>query len=281
MDSNCWETIFREDLDAGLGNRLGVSYIRAQQEHVELNINGDKLFVLNQSSIGLMAISGVVWDAGLLLVDFIAEKRQQMRNVLDLGCGTGVCGIGALLLGAHFVVLSDKIEPPSLEENLSSLAEGLRDRIKFIAQSWESETYDEHLLRSITMIPEAASDDTQHTKNNGVAIDVNTKASVISEELSEPMHWDIVLCSDLLYEEKAHAALLRLLRQISFKEAIFSYKRRHDVPEQLFFRELSTFCKLAVELPSSIELKNLSKSSTTGLYIVIAEPLIPKTSTPL
>ena len=52
-----------------------------------------------------MGVGAVVWDAGDLLCDFMchpANSQQYIHNktVLDLGSGTGVCGIVAAANGA-------------------------------------------------------------------------------------------------------------------------------------------------------------------------------------
>lgn len=41
-------------------------------QYVKITLGEEEISLL-QSSLGLMAISGVVWDAGLLLVDFLAD----------------------------------------------------------------------------------------------------------------------------------------------------------------------------------------------------------------
>lgn len=60
--------------------------------------------------------ASILWDA---LMEGVVENRK----VIDLGCGTGILGIGALALGASHVVFIDK-DPrvlPQLMNNISNL----------------------------------------------------------------------------------------------------------------------------------------------------------------
>jgi predicted nicotinamide N-methyase len=248
IDQNNWECkIFKNDGIPAIGQRLGVSYLQSTMEHVELNVGSHSL-KLFQSSMGLMAISGVVWDAGFCLTDYLIcnPKLTAATNILDVGCGTGVCGLGALLLGASTVTFTDMVMPPSLDENLSQLPEDIRSRATFVAHDWSAEKICSELIRPIV--------------SDGI--------------LSDAISWDIVLCSDLLYDRIAHEPLLRVLRQISFKKTIFGYKRRTDSSEIEFFRALCQFCDIRVIEPGSFKLHNLSVSATSGLFIVIATPKV-------
>jgi ribosomal protein L11 methyltransferase len=50
----------------------------------------------------------------LKLLDRIASNREQKRNLLDLGCGTGVLAISALKLGAASTALAVDIDPEAV-----------------------------------------------------------------------------------------------------------------------------------------------------------------------
>lgn len=236
-DAEKWENAMYYDVEnPAIGQRLGVSYLQSNLEYVDLKVNQNTI-QLHQSSMGVMAIAGVVWDAGFCLSDYMIASKGVLGNVLDLGCGTGVCGLTAVLLDATRVTFTDIIEPPSLDDNLSQLSDELRSRTNFVAHDWNNIILSDNLISP---------------SSSGV--------------------WDTVLCSDLLYDKKVHDSLLRLLQQLRMKKAIFAYKRRHDVPEREFYRKLSLFCNIEVVIPSSFELKNLSQSAISGLYLVIVVP---------
>lgn len=243
ISSNSWEQLIYDIHENSIiGQRLGISYMQSNEEFVTLNVNNQKS-KLYQSSMGLMAISGVVWDAGFCLSDFLVANQMYTDGiVLDIGCGTGVCGIAALLLGSTSVTFTDLIEPPSLDDNLTQLSDEHRSRARFVPFDWSVEV----------VCPQLVS------------------PSSLSQNGTGPLVWDTVLCSDLLYDQKVHDYLIRTLRQIHFKNALFAYKRRHDTPEKNFFQMLSLFCTIRVAKPDSFQLRNLSISSTSGLFIVIA-----------
>ena len=242
-----WETAMfpaspEESAVPAIGQRLGVPYLRTQQETVVVHVGAAASLMLHQCSLGLTAISGVVWDCGLLMVDYLTwesehvthEHLSRNNNFLDLGTGTGICGLSALLLGASFVLFTDASEPPSFEDNVNQLAPALRGRAQFIAHDWSAADMDAAILGP------AGGD------------------------------WDTVLCSDLLYDHKAHGSLLRVLRAVPFRRAVFAYKKRHDEAERTFFRDLSGVCHLRVTHPHAFPLRNLQSASTPGLFIVVA-----------
>ena len=248
-----------------IGQRLGVPYLRTLEETLVVCIGPSTTLTMHQCSLGLTAISGVVWDCGLLLVDFLVwetertnqvhlsgnkdDQKHAFENVLDLGTGTGICGIAAIILGASRVVFTDINEPPSFEDNLHQLTVDQRERALFVAYDWSIELVEAAIISPPTSIG---------TEENGHTTGL----------------WDTVLCSDLLYDQKNHESLLRVLRTIRFKRAIFAYKKRHDLPESVFFLELETFCHLFVIQPEEFPLLNLLPSSTPGLFIIIATPLV-------
>lgn len=248
IDQKDWECkMFKYDGIPAIGQRLGISYLQSTMEYVELNVGSHSL-KLYQTSMGIMAISGVVWDAGFCLTDYMINNPEltAAAHILDVGCGTGVCGLSALLLGASTVTFTDIIQPPSLDENICQLPGDMRSRINFVAHDWSAEKICSELIR-----PRAS---------DGIS--------------SDAISWDVVLCSDLLYDEVAHKPLLHILHQISFKKVVFGYKRRTDSSEIDFFRMLCQFCDISVIEPGSFKLYNLSTSATSGLFIVIATPKV-------
>ena len=90
----------QDDLD--IGESLGIDLNRANQDELRVKI-GDEVLEMTQSNGGLISISTIVWDAALLLIDFlqtvtskdsevmsiICPGHTQLGRVLDIGCGTG------------------------------------------------------------------------------------------------------------------------------------------------------------------------------------------------
>lgn len=225
-----WKSVlFPIDTNSEPGQRLGINYVRTLQEHVEIDVSGKRLLI-GQSSLGMMAISSVVWDCGMLMVDFLCScytSNLKDMHILELGCGTGLVGLSANLLGAKSVVMSDIVLTDGLERSIEE-----NPSIMYEDYNWNDES-----------IP----------------------------ELFTSRNWNTVLCSDVLYESKNHPALLRLIDKLAFERLIIAYKRRHDVEEKQFFEKLSEFCSVQVVRNDCIELKNLSQSALSGLFIVVAE----------
>ena len=237
--------MFGDTTTPEVGQRLGIQYVRTLQPTISVNY-GDKELHFHQESMGLMAISGVVWDAGLLMVDYLCELHRHRHSctesvlgrVLDIGCGTGIAGISALVVGSEKVLFTDIERLDCFNFNVEQLPTSQQDLVEFELYKWNEDSVPSRFL---------GADD-----------------SIV---------WDTVLCSDLLYEVKSHAALLSVLKKIRFRKAIFSYKKRHDEPEKAFFSTLASWCAVrVVDTSACITSVNLSKSSITGLYIVVVEP---------
>lgn len=69
-------------------------------------------FKLEQYITPSSIASSVLWDA--YMDDLVEDK-----TVMDLGCGTGILGIGAALLGAKKIICVDKVHLREFEENIN------------------------------------------------------------------------------------------------------------------------------------------------------------------
>ncbi len=236
-DGLLWrDSIFGSVSEVAVGQRLGISYIRSQQEELTIRV-GKSLISINQSSMGLTAISGVVWDAALFLIDYLCSEASCRDALggkyLDLGCGTGVVGIAACVLGADEVVFSDAFEESSLlQDNIDKLPESLKSRTRFIRHKWDD-----------------------------------------SLPLALTLEWDTIICSDLFYDEHALPHLLKTIQELRFGRIIIGYKKRHDSPERYFFECLSAFVDLKQISSDSVLLMNSSIAAVSSdLYLLVGTP---------
>ena len=97
----------------------------------KLNIQGLPDIVISQDW-NKFGVAAVVWEAALVLGTFLQsiEQKIQGKQVLELGTGTGVCGIVASILGANvtFTDLEDCLDPcrTNIENNLNSSKHAFR-----------------------------------------------------------------------------------------------------------------------------------------------------------
>ncbi len=233
------------------GSRLGINYMRAQEPETEVQLGGsDRTLRVRQHIEDRESISGVVWDAGLLLTDFIVseiERRkrrkvnkslissnQQTNYVLDLGCGTGIVGIVARAMSDQNdevteVTFSDLPSVQSIVEANMAVATDNNGPLRFIPYDWCSDNAPPVALQSPINISQI----------NEVTISCKRTSCVESI-------WDTVYCSDLLYDENMHTPLLKLLHMIRFRRCIFGYKKRHHDAELYFWKQLSEWCNIEV-----------------------------------
>lgn len=259
---------------AKAGPRLGVNYFRSIQESIPISIclpsgneSGSSTLELeiSQDSKGPMAISTVVWDAGLYLIDFLEANahsdrpdRLQLGCTLELGTGTGICGIAAACLGAPAVVLSDIVEPAVLQKNIDSVPGHLHSNVTFVPYDWSSPFVPHEVLGA-----------------------------------AGTGRWDTVLCSDVLYDAKFHQSLLRLLKTLGtspstcsspcirqpFRRMLLSYKMRHEIPEQAFFESLAEWCHIRVldnTVMKTLGINNFLRNQSVmqDIFIIVAEPRV-------
>jgi len=255
--------MFAKGEKSEIGQRLGIQYTKAMQPTIPVSY-GHQTIEFHQESMGLMAISGVVWDAGLLMVDFLLWVKDSDPTVLtglilDVGCGTGIAGISALLLGENHVLFTDIDQLACFDYNIEQLTEYQQASQIFVKYLWNEQTMPASFLFQNVGV-----------ESSKQLVSTTTETNADGQDI---VVWDTLLCSDLLYEEKSHSLLLSVMRRLRFKRAIFTYKKRHEEPEEKFFDSLSEWCSVEVVDTEHIPLINLPRTSLSGLYVVIVKPL--------
>jgi hypothetical protein len=238
------EELFAEPVGAAPGQRLGVNFMRAQEETLNVLLDKDqRVMSLQQSQMGAIGLSCVIWDAGLFMVDFLSALGNPLGTVLDLGCGVGISGLAALEFGASKVVFTDVVQSSLVLENIETVNEGKNSSAKFVAYDWSHDSPPKEILMSESI-----------------------------DGFDVP--WETILCSDVIYDDNARGPLLKLLRNISFQRMFLAYKRRHDEPERAFLDELATWCQLSVVDAALVPLLNIPDASLAGLHIIVAIPKV-------
>lgn len=113
-------------------------------------------------------VAAVVWEAALILGTFLQSIQDQIqgKNVLELGSGTGICGIIASILGAN-VTLTDLENCMSLcernvEINLNATVHGFQmkplDWTEDLEKNWSGIVYDYIIGADLVYIEELFED---------------------------------------------------------------------------------------------------------------------------
>lgn len=258
-----WRIIFERwenGKPLAIGQRLGVPFMRTLSPTLDIKISSEatghvlEIISVRQDGMGSEGISGVVWDAGLYMVDFLCSCHTNVQesilagdasplhlnlsSVIDIGCGTGVCGLAVAKMGARNVLLTDGVFTDSLTVNLSQLSEEQLSGTRTIEWLWSVEN------------------------------------SLPAEfELAEGGRWGTILCSDVLYDSKCLDSLQAVLRRLRFERLLISYKMRHPVAEKAFLEQLELWCEVVVIPHELITPLNLQSNPVTdALYIISATP---------
>ncbi|CAI2350743.1 unnamed protein product [Caenorhabditis sp. 36 PRJEB53466] len=89
----------------------------------------------------LTDVGGVIWDSALMTIHYFFKnpKLFEGKKVLELGSGTGVCGIALAALGAE-VILTDLPERILLlEKNVEANRKLVNDRVKVQVLDWKTD----------------------------------------------------------------------------------------------------------------------------------------------
>ena len=120
---------------AGRGTFLGVDIPplpNGRQLHILEGLVAVQEEETNEEDLAdLLSVGGTVWPCAAALCRWLASHQElvQSSNVLELGGGTGVCGIFAVGLGANHVQLTDgsnallKLQAANLKRNAAILPE--------------------------------------------------------------------------------------------------------------------------------------------------------------
>ena len=79
--------------------------------------NHSKRLQLRMAAFDRVGSGGIVWHAAKVLCRWLSSTADELRGarVLELGCGTGACGLYAAALGASRVTLTDDDRPALLD----------------------------------------------------------------------------------------------------------------------------------------------------------------------
>jgi len=145
------------------------------------------------------------------------------KNLIELGAGTGLVSITAAALGANVIATDMKEILPLLMYNIQQNEKKFRSKLNIHIKelTWGNET--------------------QLQQFDG-------------------MHFDYILCSDVVYDPNLFQSLILTMNRLSTKNTkiYMSYKYRYPCENQFFEHLLIQFD--LCELPSDLTLKNFQNS---------------------
>eukprot|EP00967_Tisochrysis_lutea_P131429 scaffold228470_cov35-Tisochrysis_lutea.AAC.3 len=171
-----------------------------------------ELATLAQESAG---VGGRVWTAACTMCEYLKQSAAPQldgASVLELGSGTGACGIFAAALGARRVVLTDGGPKALLDlavENAQANAVLLPDDacVDVCRLRWEEIQTRDDLIEAITGSERAVGDaDESH------AHQWEQEDGQRAGDTTPILDFDFILASDVTYDDDTHQDLCRVLR---------------------------------------------------------------------
>ena len=284
-----WYSIIFESTEKGNppppGTRLGVSYLVASAPLRSIPLPIERLaphlppppsFSLpviqsltsdssaDSSSSLSRFVGSVVWDAAALLCNFLFLHPSLVcgQTVLDLGTGTGLCGVVASLCGSPHSVLTDiEVLGSLVSLNVSGAVSKLGE--------WSSELSSSDAASGLAWQAVAAG---MSRRLAALTYGVYWWGGGLPPGISPGeggLHFDVVIASDDLYCDDAFPPLLATLKAITGPDTmvIFSYKRRMNRREIPFFEKLAEFLTLLVVEKEGLDGSKVEFGET---YIILA-----------
>lgn len=168
-----------------------------------INVKGQEIEISQDNNCGY---SGEVWDAALVLSYFMINDKSKLlvdfkdKVVIELGAGTGICGLISASLGAKKVYLTEKEgNLTMLEINLNNNKDKFKDtEVIILPLNWEKK------------------DDYMQIKDQ----------------------IDIVLCSDLIYKLELFLPLNETIDYFSNKNTLVLMSHSYRKPSDMDFFKL-------------------------------------------
>jgi predicted nicotinamide N-methyase len=191
-----------------------------ESRKIEIDENATEVEISQNLQFGY---AGEVWDAALVFSHFIINKHNRHnfsfvgKTILELGSGTGICGLMAAIKNAKKVYLTDK------EENLDILKKNYE--------------LNKHLI----------------TLTEVVITSLNWTKPEEYAHITDKI--DMIICSDIVWDLKLYDSIINVMdyfTEVNTTEILLSYQYRKQTDIE-FFNELKAEGKWQVErIPDSV-----------------------------
>jgi predicted nicotinamide N-methyase len=186
-----------------------------------VSFQGNSLFFQESPSHARECTGAVVWDGALMLLDVFAPLARSFagKNVVDLGCGTGIVGIALASIGAR-VWLTDI---------------GVGVELAACNAAANTKVISDHSGRAV-------SQELDWTSSHSLLTAFPSGSSV-----------DIIIACEVVYNNEAFAPLLQVLLSLSSKATLIYLvlRQRHGCDTAAFVHGArSSFAVEEISLPS-------------------------------
>jgi predicted nicotinamide N-methyase len=189
------------------------------------------------------------------------------KNLIELGAGTGLVSITAAALGANVIATDMKEILPLLMYNIQQNEKKFRSKLNIHIKEltwYERKNYRKFPIYATFVIYFLINDD-------------NDRGNETQLQQFDGMHFDYILCSDVVYDPNLFQSLILTMNRLSTKNTkiYMSYKYRYPCENQFFEHlliqfdlcEVSLFCNdddfKSVEklLPREVSTRRLAQNS--------------------
>jgi predicted nicotinamide N-methyase len=220
---------------ADVGNRSAAIVSHKKSNINNNNIDDDDCRVMLLEKIGgfLEGFGHVTWDAAFILACYILLEQDvgvmfQNANVVEVGSGTGFCGLACACcyrLKVRSVTLTDleqtlRLTDANVEANRSTIERNHNLTLRTIPLHWGNE---------------------QQMKRVRDEIQSSSSSSSSSSTAHSTSNADIILCADCVYDDELFDALIQTLSVLCGDQGmvLLSARPRYGCNFELFQQKLS------------------------------------------
>ncbi|KAF6032390.1 METTL21A [Bugula neritina] len=164
-------------------------------------------------------VAGVVWDAAVVLCEYIVANPTLFLNkkVLELGSGTGLSGICAYMEGSR-VTLTDR--PDSLDV--------LKENVELNTKQCSNKHIEKDALYKVasTNVP-GCTPSNKLSSDSLSYIDCKVLDWAQRDNPLFDITWDVVIAADVIYIESSFEHLLQTMRTLKYSKMLFSCRLRY------------------------------------------------------
>lgn len=185
----------------------------------------------------------ITWDSSVVLAKYLEHNPAivQNKHILELGAGTGVCGISAAYLGASYVVLTD------LAYVIKNLQKNVE--INFPQHPQTDDTSTRHVHTQLLEWGNQSTYIFPNRSNIGFSLSQELQQNnKKNEEQEQSNGWDVILGADIVWLENLVPLLIHALTLLTSKSTVFILSYQVSITHAFAYAHANVYLNIFVLL---------------------------------